>query len=147
VCTLAGGFIVFLRKTEFLQKFRRRVFSRSFLKLSLRYFIINSIGIFIIGLLFPFIYHFLFDSQLLVRDIVYMSGAFTVSAFLGFVVPGSPAGLGVREYSLIVLLASTYGETNILIASLIYRIISITADSGVFVAGEFLLRQEKNKIN
>jgi len=30
---------------------------------------------------------------------------------------------------------------------LIYRIISITADSGVFVAGEFLLRQEKNKIN
>lgn len=142
MCALTIVFVLAFRKIEFLQKCKNVLFTRSFLKLFLKYFVICSISALAVGLLFAFIYYFLFDFQLVFHDMMYISGAFIISAFLGYMVPGSPAGLGVREYSLVVLLSPVYGEANILIASLIYRIINIIADSMIFVAGEVLLKRK-----
>lgn len=56
------------------------------------------------------------------------SGTFLLAWLIGFVTPGAPGGIGVREAILIMALGSTFTEANIVLAALCSRIISIIGD-------------------
>ena len=56
-------------------------------------------------------------------------GAFSFSWLLGLVIPGAPGGLGVFELSAIAILQQTVPEAQIVTATVLYRIISIIAES------------------
>lgn len=58
--------------------------------------------------------------------------AFTFAWTIGFIVPGAPGGLGVRESVLIILLTPVFGGANALSAALISRVISIFGDVAAF---------------
>jgi len=63
----------------------------------------------------------------------FVTAAFTVSTYIiawliGFIVPGAPGGIGVREYLLIFLLASLSSREDILLAIVIHRLITIFGD-------------------
>ncbi|MER9437165.1 lysylphosphatidylglycerol synthase domain-containing protein [Mesorhizobium sp. M0618] len=52
----------------------------------------------------------------------------SISWLLGFVTPGSPAGVGIREYLLIQFLSPVYGVGSATTAALLFRIISCAGD-------------------
>lgn len=66
--------------------------------------------------------------------------AYTTSWLAGFITPGAPSGLGVREFILVGLLAPTVGEPAALLAAALLRLCSVSADVVAFVAGLLLTR-------
>lgn len=68
--------------------------------------------------------------------------SYPVAWLLGYVVPGAPSGIGVREASLIYLLTPVLGgEASVLIA-LLFRLVTIFGDVIYFSAAGFGLRPE-----
>jgi glycosyltransferase 2 family protein len=65
-------------------------------------------------------------------------GAYVVSWLAGLLVPGAPAGLGVREVVLLLLLSGHFDKPSILLSLLIGRTITILGDLTFFVAGRLV---------
>jgi len=63
-----------------------------------------------------------------------LSSAFVFAWLVGFLTPGAPAGLGVREFMLLMLLENVVSETELLRAVLYCRIITAFGDIIFFVA-------------
>ena len=58
----------------------------------------------------------------------------TTAAWLaGYLIPGAPAGIGVREIALVSLLGSLYREQDILVAAVAYRMVTTLGDSLFFL--------------
>ena len=70
-------------------------------------------------------------------------GAFAVAWTAGFLVPGLPAGLGVRESILIVLLAPTLGMAPSLAIAALHRLSTTVADLIAAMIGFLLIWQER----
>lgn len=66
--------------------------------------------------------------------------AYTTSWLAGFVTPGAPSGLGVREFILVQLLAPAVGEPQALLAAALLRLCSVSADVAAFGIGLLLTR-------
>jgi uncharacterized membrane protein YbhN (UPF0104 family) len=67
--------------------------------------------------------------------------AATASWLLGYLLPGAPAGIGVREASLTALLGDSMGTTVIVAAALIWRVSALLADIIVLIVGLALSRK------
>lgn len=67
--------------------------------------------------------------------------AATASWLLGYLLPGAPAGIGVRETSLTALLGDTTGTDVIVAAALVWRFSGLLADTLVLAAGVALSRE------
>ncbi len=64
-------------------------------------------------------------------------GAFILSWFLGFIIPGAPGGIGIREAALTLLLGEMLDVDSILLGIVLYRLVSTAGDILGF-AGEKL---------
>jgi len=71
---------------------------------------------------------------------------FSLSWLAGFLTPGAPAGIGVREAVMIALMEGIIGTSNSLIISVLFRLVTITGDVMMFFMPFFLLRPQ-NKEN
>lgn len=69
-------------------------------------------------------------------------GAYAAAWVLGFLMPGSPAGLGVRELVLLVGLGPMYGPGIATAATALLRLVTTTADGLAFAIGAALSRRE-----
>lgn len=74
-------------------------------------------------------------------DAVLLTGAYALSWMVGFLIPGAPGGLGVRESALILLLGNAYPADTILAISLLSRLATVAADLLIFLAGALLTRR------
>lgn len=74
------------------------------------------------------------------EDVVFITGAYSLAWIVGFLIPGAPGGLGVRESALVVLLAGAYPKDAVLMLALLARLASVGADLLTFVAGMLLMR-------
>ncbi len=74
-----------------------------------------------------------FEFKFLLDTIVY----FALAWLAGFIVIGSPGGIGVRESVLIVLLGPVLGESTALLAALIHRFIYITGEVFSFLLAQY----------
>lgn len=54
--------------------------------------------------------------------------AYMMAWLLGYITPGAPGGLGVKEAILTLMLADVYGAAAVLVAALLFRGVTITAD-------------------
>jgi len=67
-----------------------------------------------------------------------LCGVYVVSWLIGFLTPGAPAGLGVRELVLTILLGKWIPEADLLLAVVIARMVTMLGDLGFFaVASAF----------
>jgi uncharacterized membrane protein YbhN (UPF0104 family) len=66
-------------------------------------------------------------------------GWLALAWLLGYVMPGAPAGLGVRETVLVLGLGPALGEAEALVVALAYRFVTVVVDAVSAGAG-FLLR-------
>jgi glycosyltransferase 2 family protein len=60
-------------------------------------------------------------------------GGYAFAWALGFVVPGAPAGLGVREAVLVGTLGGVFPENSVLISAVLFRVITTLGDSLFFL--------------
>jgi len=70
-------------------------------------------------------------------------GAFTIAWLAGFLALGTPGGLGVREAVLVALLAPQWGVENVLIISVMHRLLTVVGDLVAFVLGFILKARTK----
>ena len=72
-----------------------------------------------------------------------VAGVFCMSWIAGFLAPGAPGGLGVRETVIVLMLGSTYGDGPALGAALLLRVITAAGDVLSF-GYSFLLKKKGN---
>lgn len=65
-------------------------------------------------------------------------GVYAAAWLLGFLVPGSPAGLGVREFALLLGLGPIYGASSAAMAAALLRLVTVTGDGLVFLSATVL---------
>jgi len=68
--------------------------------------------------------------------LAYLTGAYVLAWLLGLVTPGAPAGLGIRETVLTILLAGMAPASLILLAVLASRLVTVAGDILFFAAGQ-----------
>lgn len=70
-----------------------------------------------------------------------LTAAFTLAWLLGYLTPGAPAGLGVREGILALLLAGAVADQHLLALILAMRIVTLAGDGLCFMFGALGLRR------
>lgn len=75
-----------------------------------------------------------------------LTGSFALSWLLGFVVPGAPAGLGVREGIMTILLSGSLDQHRILSLVIAIRLATLAGDGLCFVAGLWAVRSMKREL-
>lgn len=87
-----------------------------------------------------------FGASAEVSDLVSLTGAFMFAWIVGFVTPGAPGGIGIRE-SVMLFVCGARFEEKVLLFVLVLRISSILADIAAFLIGSVYLRiKKKNSV-
>ncbi len=68
------------------------------------------------------------DNSVIASEGTIFCGAFVVAWLVGLVTPGAPAGIGVRELVLVVLLKGLILESDLLLAVLLSRVVTVAGD-------------------
>ncbi|MCU7904584.1 MAG: hypothetical protein KZQ76_01805 [Candidatus Thiodiazotropha sp. (ex Epidulcina cf. delphinae)] len=110
-----------------------------------------------VSMLLPLSYYLLFFliSGLALALICFVTGRITVSAdntlllsafaiswLIGFITPGAPSGIGIREAILVLLLMPLSGEGPALILALLFRLVTVGGDIVFFFLSQYSLRSE-----
>ena len=74
---------------------------------------------------------------------LYTISAFILSWVAGFVTPGAPGGIGVRESVQILMLSPVYGKESALAAAVLFRVVSILGELISFFYASFFLKPSK----
>ncbi len=113
--------------------------ARAFSVVSLLY-VINYL---ILGLVVQLIATRVFHAQ--GGGVLLLTGIFAVAWIIGFITPGAPAGLGVRELVLVAALTPVYDrETAIGIAAML-RVVTVIGDGAAFLFGLGLARWVRHR--
>jgi uncharacterized membrane protein YbhN (UPF0104 family) len=67
-----------------------------------------------------------------------LCGAYVIAWFAGFVTPGAPAGVGIRELALLFLLKGYVAESDLLLAVVIGRMVTVVGDLSYFCAASLM---------
>ena len=89
---------------------------------------------------------FLVVPDALTGNVYYVFLVFISSWIIGYVTLGAPAGVGVREAVIILLLGSLSGEGESLIIAFLFRLITVAGDF-VFFLSSYIVEAYKNKAN
>lgn len=68
------------------------------------------------------------NTEIIITDIPMVMGAYLISWLVGYVTIGSPGGIGVRELVICLLLDGMIAEENVLLAIILFRVVSIVGD-------------------
>lgn len=96
-------------------------------------FLAYALSFLIPGFLLVLIYRGVLQVEVTISSAVTITGASVLSWLAGFVTPGAPGGLGVKESILLLMLGPLYGKANAIIAALIHRLVSILGDVAAFL--------------
>jgi uncharacterized membrane protein YbhN (UPF0104 family) len=77
--------------------------------------------------------------------LLFMTGAFASTWILGFLAPGAPAGLGVREGVLAVWLNGVMHPSQAITLILVLRIATTVGDLANFVVGSLFMSQQRKR--
>jgi uncharacterized membrane protein YbhN (UPF0104 family) len=67
-----------------------------------------------------------------------LCGAYVIAWLAGLVTPGAPAGLGVRELVLLFLLKGVVAETDLVLAVVLGRVVTVGGDFGFFLTASLI---------
>lgn len=71
-------------------------------------------------------------------------GANIISGVIGFLTPGAPGGIGIREMLMVIIAGGAISEPVIMAVSVIYRVLTIVGDGGAFIIASFIANKDKN---
>lgn len=93
------------------------------------------------ALIFASIVYTHYSSEITAQIFLISMGAHIIAWLVGFVTPGAPGGLGVREFVLFMLLSPWVDQPTVLIAMVIGRLVTIIGDILFFLIGLHLGRE------
>jgi uncharacterized membrane protein YbhN (UPF0104 family) len=123
LAALSVGFVVLiigLRRFGFRQVIQG-VQWRKLMAAQLSYFCFFAISV----SLFLFLF---FQEGIAVTNWVLIAGGYALAWAIGFVVPGAPGGLGVREAMLVTFLSGVLEEKSVLITAILFRFVTTLGD-------------------
>lgn len=144
---LTGLLIWFVcKKTKFLQNYRH-LFTKNFLKLSVKLFFIYGLTLVVPGVFLLLCLKLILSVHVSAQIVTIIIFSYILSWVLGFIAPGAPGGVGIREALLIFILTPFYTNSIVLLAAVLLRIISILGDLIAFVTEPMIIKfynKEKN---
>jgi uncharacterized membrane protein YbhN (UPF0104 family) len=141
VAILVWKFIV---KEKYYQKFHHFL-TKSFFVLLFKLFLIYSFTMLVSGFSLAIIFHFIMQSTISISTLMIIVSAYTISWVAGYIVPGAPGGIGVRESILLLLLGTSFSAETVLIAILLHRMTSIIGDMIAFFIQPIISKRIKLK--
>lgn len=78
-------------------------------------------------------------------ELIALTGAFLFAWIIGFVTPGAPGGIGIRESVMIFVSGDKY-QDKVLLFVLVMRIASIIADVAAFLIGRIYLKIKTDRV-
>ena len=124
--------VLLVKKTGFIKSYQH-LFSKSFLKLLCKLFCIYSLTLIVPGIFLIVILKQILGCNISLEISMFIITAYTISWVSGFIVPGAPGGLGVRESVLLLILGPFYTSNIVLLAAILLRITSIIGDLLAFL--------------
>lgn len=134
--------LIYAYKKGYLRKFKK-LLSISFLKLFIRLFLIYSVTMIVPGILLLLIFTQALGISLSLQTSVLVVAAYMISWALGYIVPGAPGGIGIREFALLMILGSPCGNGPTLVAMILHRVASILGDVIAFIFEVILARKTR----
>lgn len=127
------------KKTQFLKNYKH-LFTKNFLRLLCKLFFIYGFTLIVPGIFLLLTLKLILGCNVSLHLIMIIISAYTISFVLGFVVPGAPGGIGIRETVLLLILAPFYTNSIVLLATIITRVISVVGDLIAFLFEPILLK-------
>ena len=127
-----------IRKKEYFIELLLQIKTKEFWLLFLRCVILNIINSFVIGLALAFFINS--GSSFAVANFQIIIAASVSSWLIGFITPGVPGGIGVREAVLAIMLAPFYPMEVVLIAGVFQRIAFIIGDVSAWLLSILILK-------
>lgn len=90
-----------------------------------------------------------FNISITTNIILVLMGSTIFSWVMGFIVPGAPGGLGIREVIMFAVAGNILPQNIIVISMVVFRVITVISDIVVFLNSiilEKILKYKKNKI-
>ena len=126
-----------IKKIQFIKKIKILLMNTS---IYIFVFLLNAfIFIIILSIIDPLVFS--------KNNAFYLSAIYILTWLVGYLTPGAPGGIGVKEGLLILFLSSSVGVETITIVSIVIRIISIFSDLIAFFIGKFFKEQDSEIIN
>jgi uncharacterized membrane protein YbhN (UPF0104 family) len=121
--------VIFAAKKGYIQKLRK-LFTKGFFKLFSMLFGIYSFTLIVPGIFLVMIYTQVFGTSPSIHTVLLTIAAYIISWVLGYIVPGAPGGLGVREAAFTLILGTS---PITVVAIILHRIASILGDALAFL--------------
>lgn len=100
---------------------------------------LNAISLSLSGIMLYIIAKFIFDVKQ--NDVFFLISAYTSSWLLGYIIPGAPAGMGIREATLVTTLSLNYSQEIAIALTITLRAISLIGDGICFAFSLFYRKQ------
>jgi glycosyltransferase 2 family protein len=123
---------VIVKKSGIIKEYKQ-FFTKDFLKLLCKLFCIYSVTLIIPGIFLVLIFSSVLGAHVTLQTSMIIIAGYTISWVLGFVVPGAPGGIGVREAILLLMLGPLFTNNIVLLAAILLRITSIIGDLIAFL--------------
>ncbi|MDE7310173.1 MAG: lysylphosphatidylglycerol synthase domain-containing protein [Eubacterium sp.] len=123
---------VYLLRLFKKKPFFEHLFSKRFFRTFLKCFLCYAAVLWILGAIFAAFYLYLGGRPGL-RQALQIIAAYMIAWVLGFVVPGAPGGIGVREMALTLLLAPVMGRDKVVVLGVLHRLVTVIGDFAAYL--------------
>ncbi len=132
VCFCLFFFFIIVRKKD-VEKIVREYADRATVKKFFWCIIWNMFIAVYAAMIYFFILKLIVGQDILWGHGIRITGAYLLSWLVGFLMPGAPGGIGIRETVMVCLLGGSCGEDSILLSMVIFRFVNILGDFFAFV--------------
>jgi hypothetical protein len=139
-CTFIICFFSVMRKNHFLKKLSATLKNRLFRRLFLMSFILSLICFFLVCIMF-FMFLSISDTHVDLNVFFLIIASNSASWLIGFITPGSPGGIGVREAALVLMLSPYLPKEIVLTTAVIQRIDMVFGEVIAYFIGVALRRK------
>jgi len=85
------------------------------------------------------------DATVILQNALTIGGIYILAWLVGYLTPGAPGGIGVKEAVMIFLLAGIMADSDILLVGVITRLCNILGDTLAFFANKIINKQVGNQ--
>jgi len=111
------------------------ILARRLLSASVRTALLEQVGfLFVSGVIFLALLKFISSADIPTSLFPAICGAYVIAWLIGFVTPGAPAGVGIRELVLLFLMKSMVLEADLLLAVVLGRAVTVLGDLSYFLS-------------
>ena len=121
---------------------------KKYLNIEFIFISIKAMGLYSVYFIFSgsvlsFILSELLSVDVTVNLFFQLIGVYVISYFIGYITPGAPGGIGVRETILVLLITELFGTDIAVISSILHRIFTILSDVFIYIF-VYILTFKKN---